>query len=39
VEIPADAQGLMESSVFPGLVIDGAALASGNLGAALARLG
>lgn len=39
VEIPADADGLMASVEFPGLVIDAAALTSGDLAAALARLG
>lgn len=38
VEIPADADGLLASVTFPGLVIDAAALTSGDLAAALARL-
>lgn len=38
-EIPADADGLLESGVFSGLVIDATALIAGDLAAALARLG
>ena len=38
-EIGADSDGLLESGVFPGLVIDSAALTGGDLAAALARLG
>ena len=38
VEIPADAEGMMASAVFPGLVIDSKSLTSGDLAAALARL-
>lgn len=39
VEIPADANGLMASVLFPGLVIDSKALTAGDLAAALDRLG
>jgi Uma2 family endonuclease len=39
VEIPADADGLIASATFPGLVIDSKALTGGDLAAALARLG
>ena len=39
VEIPATADGLLVSPGFPGLVIDAAALTSGDLTTALARLG
>ena len=39
VEIPADENGLLASAAFPGLVIDGTALRSGDLATALARLG
>jgi Uma2 family endonuclease len=39
VEIPADARGVLESSAFPGLVIDCPALLAGDLGTALAKLG
>jgi Uma2 family endonuclease len=38
VEIPADADGLIASATFPGLVIDSKALTGGDLAAALARL-
>ena len=38
VEIQANPEGLLESSVFPGLVIDEVALTSGDLAKALARL-
>lgn len=38
VEIPADADGLIASATFPGLVIDSKALTAGDLAAALARL-
>jgi len=38
VEIPADADGTLTSQEFPGLVIDSAALATGNLATALGRL-
>lgn len=38
VEIPADGDGILTSSTFPGLVIDSAALTSGDLSTALARL-
>ena len=39
VEIPADADGLLASANFPGLVIDSMALTTGDLPAVLARLG
>lgn len=38
VEIPSDADGLLESRIFPGLVIDTRALLAGDLATALARL-
>jgi Uma2 family endonuclease len=38
VEIQANSEGVLESSVFPGLVIDEVALTSGDLAKALARL-
>jgi Uma2 family endonuclease len=38
VEIPANAQGMLESPTFPGLVIDCPALIAGDLATALAKL-
>lgn len=38
VEIPPNAQGVLESPSFPGLVIDGPALIAGDLATALAKL-
>lgn len=39
VEIPADADGILTSVLFPGLVVDSKALVAGDLAVALARLG
>lgn len=39
VEIAADANGVLTSAMFPGLVIDSKALVAGDLAVALARLG
>ena len=38
IEISPDAEGILTSALFPGLVIDSAALTSGDLAQALARL-